>query len=244
MLKLIAGPCVIENLEQTYQIAKRLKEITDKLDVDFTFKASYDKANRTSINSFRGIGFAAGLGALSTIKNALDIPVTSDVHNTNEIDPASKVLDIIQIPAFLCRQTDIILEAATTQKELNIKKGQFMSPWDVTHIIDKARSVGNYKVNIIERGSSFGYDDVVIDIRMIARMKRFGCKVIVDVSHSSGHRDNTPALARAAVAAGADGIFIETHPDPEKALCDGNTSLDISELEDLLIQLIKIKEVL
>ena len=242
MFKLIAGPCVIENFKQTYKIAQILKNITDKLNIDFTFKASYDKANRTSIDSYRGPGITNGLPMLQKIKEALGISVTSDIHSIDEVLPAARTLDIIQIPALLCRQTDLIVEAAMTQKELNIKKGQFLSPWDIEHIIEKAHSVGNYKVNIIERGSSFGYGNVVIDMRNIERMKSFGCKIIVDVSHSAGHRSYTPDLARAAVAAGTDGIFIETHPNPQIALCDGKTSMDISKLEDLLVQLIKIKE--
>jgi 2-dehydro-3-deoxyphosphooctonate aldolase (KDO 8-P synthase) len=247
-LVLISGPCVIENYETTRQIAAALKEITTGLQMPLIFKASYDKANRTSLNSFRGPGLTDGLKVLAEIKKEFDIPVLSDVHRISEIDAAARVLDIIQIPAFLCRQTDMVTAVAQTGKPVNIKKGQFLAPWDVSNVVDKITSSGNRQVLITERGTMFGYNNMVVDFRGFMIMRRTGCPVIFDATHSvqlpggsgtssGGQRDFAPLLARAAVAAGVDGIFMEVHPDPGRALCDGPNSLQLDTLYDLLTQL-------
>ncbi len=252
---LIAGPCVIENEETTYNIALFLKNLTDKLDIPFIFKASYDKANRTSITSFRGPGGKDGLRILATIKKELKIKILSDVHRLSEVEPASQVLDVIQIPAFLCRQTDLILEVARTQKTVNIKKGQFLAPWDVANIVEKVASTGNKKIFITERGVMFGYNNLVVDFRAIKIMQDLGYPVVFDATHSvqipggagkssGGERELAPPLARAAIAAGVDGIFMETHPDPDNALCDGPNSLKLSDVKHLLMQLKRIREAL
>jgi 2-dehydro-3-deoxyphosphooctonate aldolase (KDO 8-P synthase) len=252
-LVLISGPCVIENYEMTYDIASFLKELTDRLNIPFIFKASYDKANRTSINSYRGPGLAAGLDILDRIKRKLDIAIISDVHGIDEIENAAKVLDIIQIPAFLCRQTDFILKVAETGKPINVKKGQFLSPWDVKNIVEKVTSTGNRQVLLTERGTMFGYNNLVVDFRGIKIMQDTGCPVIFDATHSiqlpggagsssGGQREFAPTLARAAVAAGADGIFMEVHPEPDRALCDGPNSLKLDTLEALLSQLLAIRK--
>ncbi len=252
-LVLISGPCVIENYEMTYEIASFLKELTHNLDIPFIFKASYDKANRTSINAFRGPGLADGLDILERIKTELGITVISDVHTINEIDHAARVLDIIQIPAFLCRQTDFIIKVAETGKPINVKKGQFLSPWDVKNIVDKVTSTGNRRILLTERGTMFGYNNLVVDFRGIKIMQDIGCPVIFDATHSiqlpggagtssGGQREFAPTLARAAVAAGADGIFMEVHPEPDRALCDGPNSLKLDTLDALLSQLIAIRK--
>ncbi|BBO79535.1 2-dehydro-3-deoxyphosphooctonate aldolase [Desulfosarcina ovata subsp. sediminis] len=249
---LVSGPCVIENEAVTLRIATRLKAITDDLGIPFTFKASYDKANRTSITSFRGPGLTDGLRTLSRIKETLGVAVISDVHRISEVEAAAKVLDVIQIPAFLCRQTDLILAVATTGKPVNIKKGQFLAPWDMVNIVEKVRSVSSTQPMITERGVMFGYNNLVVDFRGIQIMQQTGCPVIFDATHSvqlpggagkssGGQREFAPVLARAAVAAGADGIFLEVHEAPDKALCDGPNSLDLDQLPDLLTQLIAIK---
>jgi 2-dehydro-3-deoxyphosphooctonate aldolase (KDO 8-P synthase) len=252
-LVLISGPCVIENYEMTYEIASFLKELTRNLDIPFIFKASYDKANRTSIDSFRGPGLAEGLDILERIKTELGIMVISDVHGIDEIDDAARVLDIIQIPAFLCRQTDFILKVAETGKPINVKKGQFLSPWDVKNIVDKVTSTGNRRILLTERGTMFGYNNLVVDFRGIKIMQDMGYPVIFDATHSiqlpggagkssGGQREFAPILARAAVAAGVDGIFMEVHPEPDRALCDGPNSLKLDTLEELLLQLIAIRK--
>jgi len=254
-LVLISGPCVIENFEMTYDIASFLKELTHNLDIPFIFKASYDKANRTSIDSFRGPGLADGLDILERIKTKLGITVTSDVHRINEIDDAARVLDIIQIPAFLCRQTDFILKVAETGKPINVKKGQFLSPWDVKNIVDKVTSTGNRQILLTERGTMFGYNNLVVDFRGIKIMQDMGCPVIFDATHSiqlpggagtssGGQREFAPILACSAVAAGADGIFMEVHPEPDRALCDGPNSLKLDRLDELLSQLVAIRKAL
>ena len=252
-LVLISGPCVIEDFETTFEIASFLKDITRKINMPFIFKASYDKANRTSINSFRGPGITEGLEILKQIKAKLDVPVLSDVHRINEVAEAAKVLDIIQIPAFLCRQTDLILEVAKTGRPVNIKKGQFLAPWDVINVVKKATSTGNNKIVVTERGSMFGYNNLVVDFRGIKIIQDSGWPVIFDATHSvqlpggagnssGGQREFAPILARAAVASGADGIFIEVHKDPDKALCDGPNSLKMDTLCELLLQLKTISE--
>jgi len=254
-LVLISGPCVIENYETTYRIASDLKDMTDQLEIPFIFKASYDKANRTSIDSFRGPGIEDGLKILERIKAELKIKILSDVHRNSEIPDAARILDIIQIPAFLCRQTDLIIELAKVGKPINIKKGQFLAPWDVIHIIKKIESMGNHQVLITERGTMFGYNNLVVDFRGIRIMQETGYPVIFDATHSiqlpgghgtssDGQREFVPTLAKASVAAGADGIFMEVHTDPDRALCDGPNSLRLDALYELLIKLKAIKNVL
>jgi len=253
-LVLISGPCVIENYETTFEIASFLKELTRKLDIPFIFKASYDKANRTSINAFRGPGIEIGLKILEAIKKELGVTIVSDVHSINEIADVFDVLDIIQIPAFLCRQADFIVEIAKTGKPVNIKKGQFLAPWDIINVIEKITSTGNNQILITERGTMFGYNNLVVDFRGIKIMQETGCPVIFDATHSiqlpggagkssDGQREFAPILAGAAVAAGADGIFMEVHSDPDNALCDGPNSLKLDTLYDLLSQLKDIKAV-
>ena len=250
---LVAGPCVIENHEMTFLIADHLKKITRKLDIPFIFKASFDKANRTSIQSFRGPGFDTGLEVLSSIKKELDIQIISDIHLPEQAEKAAKVLDILQIPAFLCRQTDLILAACNTGKPVNIKKGQFLSPLECKNILDKTKESGNSNICITERGSSFGYNNLVVDFRGIPIIQQLGSPVIFDATHSvqlpggaidssAGERQFVPTLAKAAIAAGADGLFIETHPDPETALCDGPNSMPLKDMEELLSTLIAVKQ--
>jgi len=254
-LALIAGPCVIEDPETTMTIASALKNLTRQLGIPFIFKASYDKANRTSLNSYRGPGLSRGLEILAQIKAELGVKVLSDVHTIDEIRPAAEVLDILQIPAFLCRQTDFILEIARTGKPVNIKKGQFLAPWDMIHVAEKATSTGNSRLLITERGAMFGYNNLVVDFRGIKIIQDFGWPVIFDATHSvqlpggagtssGGQREFAPLLARAAVAAGADGVFLEVHNDPDRALCDGPNSLKLDSLKVLLTQLQSIRAAL
>ncbi len=242
---IIAGPCVIENEDVTLHTAQRLKDICGRTRLPFVFKCSYDKANRTSIKSFRGPGIEKGLRILSDIKSKLNIPVISDVHSIAEVKPASEVLDALQIPAFLCRQTDLISAAAKTGKPVNIKKGQFLAPWDVKNIIEKFTAEGNHNLFITERGASFGYNNLVIDFRAFPIMRSFGYPVIFDVTHSlqlpggqgassGGQREFAEPLARAAVAVGVDGLFFEVHPEPEKALCDGPNMIKLDDVLNLL----------
>jgi 2-dehydro-3-deoxyphosphooctonate aldolase (KDO 8-P synthase) len=252
---LVSGPCVIEDEAVTLRIATRLKELTDSLGIPFTFKASYDKANRTAITSFRGPGITDGLRVLARIKEALDVPILSDVHRINDVATAAQVLDVIQIPAFLCRQTDLLLAVAKTGRPVNVKKGQFLAPWDMVNIVDKIRSVSSVQPMITERGVMFGYNNLVVDFRGIQIMQQTGCPVVFDATHSvqlpggggtrsGGQREFAPVLARAAMAAGADGVFLEVHEDPDKALCDGPNSLPLDELPALLVQLKAIKTAL
>jgi len=250
---LIAGPCVIENEAAAMEIASYLKQLTSDLQIPFIFKASYDKANRTSIDAYRGPGLPEGLKILKNIKEKIGVPILSDVHRFEEIEAAADVLDIIQVPAFLCRQTDFIVEIAKKAKIVNVKKGQFLAPWDVANIIKKIKSAGNENILITERGASFGYNNLVFDVRALPIMRAMGYPVIFDATHSvqlpggagtasSGQRDMVPYLARAAVAAGVDGIFMEVHPDPEKALCDGANSVYLNSLEKMLTTLKRIDE--
>ncbi|MBF0118214.1 MAG: 3-deoxy-8-phosphooctulonate synthase [Desulfobacterales bacterium] len=254
-LVIIAGPCVIEDYKITYEIAKFLKKLTDRLEIPFIFKASYDKANRTSVNSYRGPGHKKGLEILNEIKRNLSIKILSDVHKEEEIYDAASVLDVIQIPAFLCRQTDFIIALAKTGKPINIKKGQFVAPWDIKNIVEKVISTGNNNILLTERGYVFGYNNLVADFRSINIMQKTGFPVIFDATHSvqlpggdgkssGGEREFAPILARAAVAAGADGIFLEVHPDPDKALCDGPNSLSLDIVEKILIQLKEIRNII
>jgi len=252
-LILISGPCVIENYEMTFKIASFLKALTDQLNIPFIFKASYDKANRTSIHSFRGPGLMEGLNILKRIKSELDLVIISDVHRIAEIDDASQVLDIIQVPAFLCRQTDLIIEIAKTGKPLNIKKGQFLAPWDIINVVEKVTSAGNRQILITERGTMFGYNNLVVDFRGIKIMQDTGWPVIFDATHSiqlpggagkssGGQREFASTLAGAAVAAGANGVFMEVHPDPDNALSDGPNSLKLDDIYELLSRLKAIRK--
>lgn len=251
---LIAGPCVIENRKMAFDIAGRLQAITSKLKVPFVFKASYDKANRTSFQSFRGPGLEEGLAILGDIKKKFGVPVLSDVHNLDEVAKASEVLDILQIPAFLCRQTDLVTAIARTGKIVNVKKGQFLAPNDMRQIISKIESTGNKKILLTERGTSFGYNNLVSDFRSLEIMRQTGYPVIFDATHSvqqpggmghasGGNREFVPLLSRCAVAAGVDGIFMETHPSPDKALSDGPNMWPLSGMEKLLKELAAIDRV-
>jgi len=253
-LVIIAGPCVIETEEGTLEHARRLKDITGRLDIPFIFKSSYDKANRSSVDSYRGPGLEKGLEILKVVKKELDLPVISDIHSLREIEPAAQVLDIIQVPAFLSRQTDFILEAAKTGKVINVKKGQFLAPWDVKNIIDKIVSVGNENIIITERGTCFGYNNLVSDMRSLAVMAEFGYPVIYDATHSvqlpggagkasDGQRHFVKGLSRSAVAMGCNGLFLEVHIDPDSAPCDGPNMIALDNLEELLIQVKKINNV-
>jgi len=245
---LIAGPCVIENERTTLEVAEFLKQMGDDLDLPIIFKASYDKANRTSMDSYRGPGLEKGLSILQKVKEKTGMPVLSDVHNTWEIEKASGCLDVIQIPAFLCRQTDLVVAAARTGLPINVKKGQFLSPWEMEPLIEKISRTGNQKVLLTERGTFFGYNNLVVDMRSIAIMKNFRYPVVFDATHSvqlpggggmcsGGQREFVSPLARAAVAAGADGVFLEVHPKPDSALCDGPNSLGLYDLAPLLVLL-------
>lgn len=244
-LALIAGPCVIESAELAIEVALRLKAVGESLGVGVIYKSSYDKANRTSIKSFRGPGLAEGLEVLLRVKEETGLPVLSDVHSLEEVEPAAQVLDCIQIPAFLCRQTDLVTAAAATGKPVNIKKGQFLAPWDVEHVVEKIRSQGNEDILLTERGTAFGYSNLVADMRGLAIMRSLGYPVVFDVTHavqlpgaqggsSGGERRFIPHLARAAAAAGCDALFLEVHPNPEKALCDGPNQWPLEELPALL----------
>lgn len=242
---LISGPCVIESEQLCLDVAGKLKEITDKLGIQYVFKASFDKANRTSHKSFRGLGIDRGLEVLSKVKKVT--PVLTDVHDLDQIDRVSEVVDWMQIPAFLCRQTDLIQAAANTGKPINIKKGQFLSPQEMRNVVEKAKSTGNQNVYACERGTSFGYNNLVVDMRSLSIMREFA-PVIFDATHSvqqpggqgtssGGQRQFIPILARAAVAVGIDGLFMETHPNPDKALSDGPNSWPLDQMECLLEEL-------
>lgn len=247
-LLIIAGPCVIESPSLCLDVAGRVRDLCGRLGLSYVFKASFDKANRTSISAFRGPGLDEGLSILSTVREQVGVPVLSDIHLPQQAGPVSKVLDVIQIPAFLCRQTDLLVAAGETGLPVNIKKGQFLAPGEMRYAVEKVRSCNNNRVLLCERGTSFGYNNLVADMRAIPLMKQVGCPVIFDATHSAqrpgglgrqsgGDRDLAGVLAAAAVAAGADGIFIETHPQPDKALCDAATMLPITSLEPLLRRL-------
>jgi len=253
-LVLIAGPCVIESPSGTLKIAEAIKKITSKLRIPFVFKASFDKANRSSINSFRGPGLYEGLKVLSQVKTKLGVPILSDVHDVNQAQMAGEILDIIQIPAFLCRQTDLIIAAAKTHKTVNVKKGQFMAPWDINGIVKKMQEAGNQNLLLTERGVSFGYNNLISDFRALPIMRASGYPVVFDATHSvqkpgglgtssGGESQYIPLLARCAVAAGVDAIFLETHPNPSKALSDGPNTLPLKNLENLLKTLIAIDRI-
>ncbi len=252
-LLLIAGPCALESDELAREVAGKMQEICGRLGISYVFKASFDKANRTSLDSYRGPGLTEGLNILSRIREEMQVPVISDVHDVTQIKPAAEVLDILQIPAFLCRQTDLLVAAAKTGKPVNLKKGQFVSPWDMENGVNKLRGAGGTKTMLVERGASFGYNNLVVDMRSLPVMRGFGCPVIFDATHSvqlpggaggssGGMREFIAPLSRAAVAAGIDGLFMEVHPDPDKALCDGPNSIPLDSIEQLLIQLLRIRE--
>ena len=244
----IAGPCVIEDPELTLDIARELQAVAQRLDLPLIFKASFDKANRTSITSFRGPGLEEGLKVLAEVKRVTGLPVISDIHTPAQAEAAAMVLDVLQIPAFLCRQTDLLLAAAATGRVINVKKGQFVAPHDVGPILGKVMEAGNRQVWLTERGYSFGYNNLVVDMRGFGQMRAFGCPVVFDATHSvqlpggqgscsGGDRGFIAPLAQAAVAAGADAVFLEVHPRPERALCDGPNSLPLAEVEGLLRRL-------
>jgi 2-dehydro-3-deoxyphosphooctonate aldolase (KDO 8-P synthase) len=251
-LFLIAGPCVVESLELQIETAGRLKDITSRLGVPFIFKSSYDKANRSSGTSFRGLGMEKGLQILAEVKRQLGVPVLTDVHEEGEVKPAAAVVDVLQTPAFLCRQTDFIRAAASAGKPVNIKKGQFLSPHEMRNVVEKAKaSSGQDNVLVCERGFSFGYGNLVSDMRSLAIMRDTGCPVVFDATHSvqlpggqgtssGGQREFIPVLARAAVASGISGLFMETHPDPEKALSDGPNAWPLQHVERLLATLVEL----
>jgi len=250
---LIAGPCVLEDLDIALKVAETLKDAAEKHGFIYMFKASFDKANRTSITSYRGPGLERGLRLLEEVKLELDVPVISDIHSPHQALPASQVLDCIQIPAFLCRQTDLLIAAARTGKPVNIKKGQFMAPWDMAYAVDKVKNAGNDKIFLTERGASFGYNNLVVDMRSLVIMAGLEALVIFDATHSvqlpgggggcsSGQREFVAPLARAAMAVGVDGIFMEVHPMPDKALCDGPNSLSLEQAKDLLEDLAIIRD--
>ncbi len=251
-LFLIAGPCVVESLELQIETAARLKEITARLGVPFIFKSSYDKANRSSGKSFRGLGMEKGLKVLAEVKRQLGVPLLTDVHDKDEVKPVAAVVDVLQTPAFLCRQTDFIRAAASAGKPVNIKKGQFLSPQEMRNVVDKAKeSSGQENILVCERGFSFGYGNLVSDMRSLAIMRDTGCPVVFDATHSvqlpggqgsssGGEREFIPVLARAAVASGISGLFMETHPDPAKALSDGPNAWPLRHMQRLLEMLVEI----
>ncbi len=252
---LIAGPCVVENEKIPLYTAEEIKKICERFGIPFIFKSSYDKANRSSLKSFRGPGLKKGLEVLKKVKETVRVPILSDVHSEKEVKEIAEIADIIQIPAFLCRQTDLILEASRTGKPINVKKGQFMAPWDMRNVIEKIESTGNKNILLTERGTSFGYNNLVVDMKSFPIMRKFGYPVIFDASHSvqlpgglgessGGLREFIPYLARAAVACGCDGIFLEVHPDPDKALCDGPNTFPLKELPVLLEELKKIDSII
>jgi 2-dehydro-3-deoxyphosphooctonate aldolase (KDO 8-P synthase) len=254
-LVLIAGPCVIEDKESCCKVAEMLVSIAKKHSIPFIFKTSYDKANRTSAHSFRGPGLRKGLEILKSIKEGLGVPILSDVHCVEEVEQVAKVVDVIQIPAFLCRQTDLVQKVASTQLVVNVKKGQFLAPQDIKYVVEKITLCGNERILLTERGTTFGYNNLVVDMRSISIMRSIGFPVLFDATHSvqlpggagsqsSGEREFVFPLARAAVAAGCDGLFVEVHPQPDAALCDGANMLSIEELQKLLPQTMAIDELM
>ncbi|MFS1511133.1 3-deoxy-8-phosphooctulonate synthase [Chengkuizengella sp. SCS-71B] len=251
MLTLIAGPCVIENEEMVMQVAGEINKITDELGVDYYFKASFDKANRTSINSYRGPGLEKGLKILKRIKDTYGLKVVTDIHEPYQAEPVSKVVDIIQIPAFLCRQTDLLVAAAKTGRMINVKKAQFLAPWDMKNVVNKIKESGNENILLCERGTTFGYNNLVVDMTSILEMGKLGYPVVFDATHSvqkpggkgdatDGNREYVEHLAKAALAVGAHGLFMEVHPDPKNALSDGPNMVPLSEFETMLKKLIKV----
>ncbi|HKJ18911.1 MAG TPA: 3-deoxy-8-phosphooctulonate synthase [Xanthomonadales bacterium] len=251
---LIAGPCVIESEQLAIDTSGRLKEICSRLDIPFIYKSSFDKANRTSISSFRGLGVEEGLRILSKVKQQNDVPVLTDVHEDTDFEEVAEVVDVLQTPAFLCRQTNFITKAAKAGRPLNIKKGQFLSPWEMQNVVDKAKAAGNENIMVCERGASFGYNNLVSDMRSLAVMRETGCPVVFDATHSvqlpggqggssGGQREFIPVLARAAIAVGVSGLFMETHPEPDKALSDGPNAWPLGQMEELLDTLKALDEI-
>jgi 2-dehydro-3-deoxyphosphooctonate aldolase (KDO 8-P synthase) len=251
-LTLIAGPCVIENRDLVFEVAEAVNAVCKKLGVQYIFKASFDKANRTSASTFRGPGVAAGLAVLQEVKDKLGLPVLTDIHESSHVAQVAEVVDVLQIPAFLCRQTDLLMAAAATGKAINVKKGQFLSPQEMSQVAQKLRSAGVENLLLTERGNSFGYNTLVVDFRSLPQLQSFGCPVIFDATHSvqqpggqggtsGGQREYVAPLARAAVAVGVDGLFMEIHPNPDKALSDGPNMLPLHRLEPLLKQLLAIR---
>ncbi|MFZ1840577.1 MAG: 3-deoxy-8-phosphooctulonate synthase [Leptotrichiaceae bacterium] len=242
---LIAGPCVIESEDLVMEVAGKMKEITEKQGIKYVFKASFDKANRTSINSFRGPGLEKGLEILSRVKSKYNLPIATDIHEPWQCKEASKVIDILQIPAFLCRQTDLLIAAAETGKAVNIKKGQFLAPWDMKNVIKKFEEVGNPIIMLCERGTTFGYNNLVVDMRALLEMRKLGYPIVFDATHSvqipggqgettGGNREYVYPLMRSAAAIGIDGIFAEVHPDPDNAMSDGPNMLRLDKIEEVL----------
>ena len=253
MFKLIAGPCAIESEEMAMDIAEKMKAITDKLGIDYTFKGSFDKANRTSIHSKRGLGIDEGLRILQKVKDTYNIPVATDIHESWQAEPVGKVVDIVQIPAFLCRECDLLVAAAKTGKCINIKKAQFLAPWDMKNCLQKVVESGNSNVMLCERGTSFGYNTLVVDMTGLVEMKKFGYPVIFDATHSvqkpggkgdatGGNREYVEYLAKAAIAVGVDGLFMETHQNPDEAWSDGPNMVKLDDMEELLTKLVKVYE--
>ena len=253
-LFLIPGPCVIESEALALETAAQLKEITQRIGIGFIYKSSFDKANRSSGESFRGPGIEQGLRILQRVKDEIGVPVLTDVHEDTPLDEVADVVDVLQTPAFLCRQTNFIINVAATGKPVNIKKGQFLAPWDMQNVVDKARSTGNEHIMVCERGTSFGYNNLVSDMRSLAVMRATGCPVVFDATHSvqlpggqgassGGQREHVPVLARAAVAAGVSGVFMETHPDPANALSDGPNAWPLQRMATLIETLVKIDNV-
>lgn len=252
-LALIAGPCSIESEELCFQIGTSLKQLCSELGIGYVFKASFDKANRTSVESFRGPGLERGLGILSRIRSELGVPVLTDIHEPGQAEAVGEVVDILQIPAFLCRQTDLVVAAARTGKCINIKKGQFVAPWDMKNSVAKVRSTGNENICLTERGSSFGYNTLVVDMTGLQVMREIGCPVVFDATHSvqrpgglgnasGGAREFIPALVRAACAVGIDALFMEVHPEPENALCDAACMYKLDDMKSLLKTALAIRE--
>jgi len=251
---ILAGPCVIESREIALKTAEALAVIADKLDLPLVYKSSFDKANRTSVTSFRGPGMEEGLKILAEAKEATGLPIVTDIHHPEQAAMVAEVADVLQIPAFLCRQTDLLVAAAKTGKVINIKKGQFLAPWDMKNAVEKVRASGNEQVWLTERGSTYGYNNLVVDMRSVPEMKKFDVPIVFDATHSvqipgglggasGGQREYVPVLASAAVAAGVDGVFMECHPDPDKAMCDGPNSLSLENVEGLLTRLKAIWEI-
>jgi 2-dehydro-3-deoxyphosphooctonate aldolase (KDO 8-P synthase) len=251
---LIAGPCVIESEQLAIDTAGQLKEITKRLGINFIYKSSFDKANRTSHQSFRGLGFEEGLRILELVKNEIKVPVLTDVHDDTPLNEVAAVVDVLQTPAFLCRQTNFMQRVAALGKPVNIKKGQFLSPWEMNNVVAKLKAVGNEKLMVCERGVSFGYNNLIVDMRSLAIMRETKCPVICDVTHAvqlpgglgnatSGQREFIPILARAAIAVGIAGIFMETHPNPDKALSDGPNSWPLKDMPELLETLCELDQV-
>lgn len=249
--KLLAGPCVIESEEMILEIAEQLKVISEHLSVDYYFKASFDKANRTSIHSYRGPGIEEGLRILQKVKDIYGLKIVTDIHESWQAELVSKVADIIQIPAFLCRQTDLLVAAAKTGKAINVKKAQFLAPWDMRNVVTKLEESGNKNIMLCERGTSFGYNTLVVDMTGIHEMKKFGYPVVFDATHSvqkpggkgdvtGGNREYVETLAKAAVAAGADALFFEVHPNPDKALSDGANMVCLDEFEEMIKRILKV----